>query len=394
MNTLGESVQATGASTPESSSSGGPELTVIVPTRNERDNIAPLIARLGRALRGIQWEVMFVDDDSTDLTAAAVRTLAARDRRVRLIHRIGRRGLASACVEGILASTAPCVAVMDADLQHDETLLPRMLRHLWAEHLDVVVASRYVAGASTSGWAPRRLMVSRLAVRLAQASSHVNLQDPMSGFFLIRREAFDYAVRRLSQVGFKILFDILASSPRPLRCLEIPCQFGARRLGTSKLDAMAALQFGVLILDKLVGRVVPVSLVLFLCVGGTGLIVHLAVLYGLLAGQAPFLTAQTGAVLVAMTSNFLLNNMITYRDQRLRGWRLMRGLLSFYAVCSIGAVANVSLASMIYSVRPLWWLAGAAGAALGAAWNYMGSRLLTWRQSWAGDPDDPGRGPR
>ena len=357
-----------------------PELTVIVPTRNERDNVAPLSARLRQALRGIQWEVIFVDDDSPDLTAAAVRALAVRDSRVRLIHRLGRRGLASACVEGILASTAPCVAVMDADLQHDETLLPQMLQHLRDEQLDVVVASRYVAGASTSGFASRRLLVSRLAVRLAQASLRVSLQDPMSGFFLMRREAFDDALRQLSQVGFKILFDILASSPRPLRCLEIPYQFAARRLGASKLDAMATLQFAVLLLDKLVGRAVPVSLVLFLCVGGSGLIVHLAVLYGLLAVGAPFRAAQSGALLVAMTSNFLLNNAITYRDQRLHGRGLMRGLLSFYAVCSVGALANLSLASMIYSLWPLWWLAGTAGAALGAAWNYMGSRLLTWRQ--------------
>jgi dolichol-phosphate mannosyltransferase len=361
-----------------------PELTVIVPTRNERDNIAPLAARLAGALSGIDWEVLFVDDDSPDGTAAAVRTLAARDPRVRLIQRIGRRGLSSACVEGMLASTAPCLAVMDADLQHDETLLPRMVRELRTGDFDVVVASRYTEGGSTRDFPPRRERLSRLAVRLAHASSRVRLEDPMSGYFVIRREAFEPSVRRLSQLGFKILFDILASSPRPLRCLEVPCRFDARRRGASKLDTLTALQFGVLILDKLIGRMVPVSLVLFLCVGATGLIVHLAALYALLAVRSPFPVAQSGAVWVAMTSNFLLNNLITYSDLRLRGRQFLRGLLSFYLVCSIGAVANVALASLIYREWRLWWVAGTAGAALGAAWNYTGSRFLTWRQPLRG----------
>ncbi len=357
-----------------------PELSVIVPTRNERDNIAPLVARLALALKGMDWEVIFVDDDSPDATAAAVRSLGARDPRVRLIHRIGRRGLASACVEGMLASSAPCLAVMDADLQHDETLLPRMVSQLRAGDYDVVVASRYVAGGSTRDFPQLRQRLSRLAVHLAHAFSRVRLQDPLSGYFVIRRQAFEQSARRLSQLGFKILFDILASSPRPLRCLEMPCRFGTRGRGASKLDTLTALQFGVTILDKLIGRAVPVSLVLFLCVGGTGLIVHLVALYALLELRAPFPAAQSGAVLVAMTSNFLLNNLITYADLRLRGWQMLRGLLSFYLVCSIGAVANVALASLIYREWRLWWLAGTAGAALGAAWNYLGTRWLTWRQ--------------
>jgi dolichol-phosphate mannosyltransferase len=372
------------AEQPAGGVASAPELAVIVPTRNERDNIAPLVARLAGALSGMDWEVIFVDDDSPDGTAAAVRSLAVRDTHVRLIERIGRRGLSSACVEGMLASTAPCLAVMDADLQHDETLLPRMVRHLRAGDFDVVVASRYVAGGNTRDFPSRRERLSRLAVRLAHASSRVKLEDPMSGYFVIRREAFEPSVRRLSQLGFKILFDILASSPRPLRCLEVPCRFDARRRGASKLDTLTALQFGALILDKLIGRVVPVTLILFLCVGATGLVVHLAALYALLAVRAPFPAAQSGAVLLAMTSNFLLNNLITYSDLRLRGRQFLRGLLSFYLVCSIGAVANVSLASLIYREWRVWWVAGTAGAALGAAWNYMGSRLLTWRQPLRG----------
>jgi dolichol-phosphate mannosyltransferase len=203
----------------------------------------------------------------------------------------------------------------------------------------------------------------------------------LSGFFVLRHEAFDAALPHLSQHGFKILLDILLSAPRPLTWREIPCQFGTRQRGSSKLDALAALEFLVLLLDKLTGRLIPMRLVSFLCVGGSGVAVHFAALYALLTAGVSFIAAQTAAVLAAMTSNFTLNNLITYRDQRLSGWRWLRGLLSFYAVCAVGAVANVSLATLIYRGTGIWWLAGGIGAALGAAWNYLASRSLTWRQS-------------
>jgi dolichol-phosphate mannosyltransferase len=383
MSTAREAPARSGAApvAPAHRESSGPELSVVVPTRNERDNVAPLVARLESALAGIDWQVIFVDDDSPDLTATAVERLAAREPRVRLIRRIGRRGLAGACIEGLQAAAAPCVAVMDADLQHDAALLPRMFTQLRASGVDVVVASRYVAGGSAGGLTPRRRRLSRLAVRLARLLARVELHDPMSGFFVMRRAVFERSAPRLSPLGFKILFDILASAPQPLTCLEVPCRFGERRRGASKLDMLAQLQFAALLFEKLTGGLMPPRLALFLAVGGSGVLVHLAVLYGLLLAAAAFPAAQAGAVWVAMTSNFLLNNAITYRDQRLHGAKLLKGLLSFYAVCAAGAVANVALAAFLYRALPVWWLAGTAGAALGAAWNYLGTRLLTWRRA-------------
>lgn len=357
------------------------ELTIVIPTMNERENIAPLVERLDRVLQGIAWEVVFVDDDSPDGTADTVRAVAQHDRRVRVIQRIGRRGLSSAFVEGALCSSAPYIAIMDGDLQHDETLLTTMLARLKADDLDLVIGSRYVPGGSTEGWAQHRLMISQTAVRLAQAIFKVELQDPMSGFFMLRRDAFDGAVRRLSQSGFKILFDLVASSPQPLKFEEIPYRFGSRQYGTSKFDSSTAWQFGVLILDKLVGCYLPVRFVLFALIGSTGVIVHMAALYTLLRSSFSFELAQTGAVVLAMTSNFLLNNLITYRDQRLRGLAFFRGLLSFYAVCSVGAVANIGVARLLYADQSAWWAAGLAGAVIGLVWNYTASRLFTWRPS-------------
>ncbi len=356
----------------------GVELTIVAPTFQERENIKPLVARLDAALEGIAWEVVIVDDDSPDGTAAAVRAIARDDRRVRVIQRLGRRGLSGACIEGILSSSAPYVAVMDADLQHDESILRQMLARLKSQDLDLVIGSRYVRGGSTGEWRGSRLFFSQLGTRSAQRLLGVHdLQDAMSGFFMLRREAFEASMRALSQQGFKLLLDTVASAPRPLKFVEIPYRFAPRQHGSSKLDAAAVWDFGVLILDKLFGRFVPTRFLLFCIVGGTGVLVHLAALSVLRLGLA-FTSAQTGAVLIAMTSNYGLNNAITYRDQRLRGWDFWRGLVGFYRIGALGAVANVGVARLLYARGEIWWLAGLAGALVGAVWNYAATRLYTW----------------
>src|SRR6202050_510275 len=184
---------------------GGPELAIIVPAFNERENIAELIGRLVICLEDRSWEVIFVDDDSPDGTADVVREHAAADSRVRCLHRIGRRGLSSACVEGMLATTAPYLAVIDADLQHDERLLPQMLDLLKQGDTDIVVGSRYAPGGDISDWDASRARMSRLAVRLSRLVVPGDLTDPMSGFFMMRRSVLEVSVRRLSAIGFKIL---------------------------------------------------------------------------------------------------------------------------------------------------------------------------------------------
>jgi dolichol-phosphate mannosyltransferase len=356
------------------------ELTVVVPTFNEYDNIGPLLVRLEAALDEISWEAIFVDDDSPDRTAERVRELARRNPRIRVVHRIGRRGLSSACVEGVLSSSAPYFAVIDADMQHDETILPAMLEQLRRNSLDVVVASRYAEGGGVGDWDNKRRFISRVASNAAQLVVKANLRDPMSGFFVMRREAFDEAVRDLSQHGFKILLDLFASAPKPLRFAEVPYQFRLRQHGKSKLDGMAAWEYGMLLADKLCGHIIPPRFLLFALVGGLGLVVHMLALYIALYGAGlGFGISQAIAVATAMTSNFSLNNLITYRDRRLTGWQFLRGLLSFYVICSLGAVANVGVATLVFANQPIWWFAGLAGALVGVVWNYAASALFTWR---------------
>jgi len=358
-----------------------PELTIVVPTFNERDNVRPLLDKLEEALSGIDWEAVYVDDDSPDGTAAHVRSIAQRDQRVRCVHRVGRRGLSTAVIEGIMASSSPYVAVIDGDMQHDERLLPDMLKTLKSDGVDIVIGSRYVDGGGLGDWDKKRATISDFATKLSRLVVRADLTDPMSGFFMVRRTAFEETVRRLSGQGFKILLDIFASSPKAPHFRELPYQFRTRQHGESKLDALVVWEYLMLILDKMVGHIVPVRFVMFAAVGGSGVVVHFLALY--LAFQLAgidFTISQAFATVLAMTSNFVLNNLLTYRDRRLKGIRFLWGLLSFYAVCSVGAVANVGVANFIFEQDYQWWIAGGAGILVGVVWNFAASSIFTWRK--------------
>jgi dolichol-phosphate mannosyltransferase len=360
---------------------GLPVLSVVVPTFNERDNVAKLYRKLDATLTGVAWEVVFVDDNSPDKTWEVVRDLARQDSRVRCIRRIGRRGLSGACIEGILASSAPYAAVMDADLQHDETQLPKMLSLLESGQAELVIGSRYVEGGSADSFDKQRAGFSAFATSIAKRVLAVAVADPMSGFFMIRRDKFEQFAPRLSTQGFKILLDIVATAHGELKTVEVPFTFGARLHGESKLDSMVALDFLGLVLAKFTNDVISLRFLLFAMVGGTGLFVHLGTLFiALTVLNWPFPEAQAAGAFIAMTSNFILNNFLTYRDQRLKGFAILGGLLAFYLVCSVGLFANVGVAFSVYDQEPIWWLAGAAGALMGVVWNYAMSGLFVWRK--------------
>jgi len=359
-----------------------PELAIVIPVLNEADNVAPLVERLTRALAGIRWEAIFVDDDSPDGTADVVRALARLQGNLRCVQRLGRRGLSSACIEGILSSAAPYIAVMDGDLQHDETLLPQMLAKIRAERLDIIVASRYTDAGSVGDWQRSRVVISDVAGRLSRLVVKADLTDPMSGFFMIERNAFAAAMRSLTGQGFKILLDLFASSPRPLAFAEVPLSFRQRLHGESKLDTLVAWEYLMLVLQKLVGPAVPVRFLLFSSIGALGIGTHLLTLwFGTHMLAIAFPVGQAIATVIAMTGNFLLNNLFTYRDRRLRGRRLVTGLISFYAVCGAGGAANVGVASYVAGGHHSWWLAGLAGAAVSVVWNYAMSSIFTWSGS-------------
>jgi len=356
-----------------------PKVAIVIPTLNEWENITVLVERVARALDCISWEAIFVDDDSADGTIDEVRRIARSDARIRGLRRISRRGLAGAVLEGMLSTSAEFIAVMDGDLQHDEARIVEMLSLLRESEADVVVASRYCrAGSDVAGLSRSRQLGSLLATRLAQSLVKTELSDPMSGFFMLRREVVDGVARKLSPQGFKILLDILASSPGPLRIREIPSSFRPRVHGESKLDSAVVLEYLGLLVSKVSAGFLSTRFLMFALVGLSGVVVNLAVLAALLGRQVGFVEAQTAAILAAMTSNYFLNNAFTYRDRRLHGWRLLTGLISFAALCSLGGVAAVGVSTLLYQAGSSWWLAGIASAAMGALWNYVATSAITW----------------
>ena len=355
------------------------ELSVVVPTFNERENIPHVLAVLERDLAGIEWEVIFVDDDSPDGTAASILPLAQKNPAVRVLHRIGRRGLSSASIEGMMASAAPFIAVMDADLQHDSRLLRPMLEILRAEPADMVCGSRYMDRGGFGEWSGARQRMSRLATWVSKTLLKVELSDPMSGFFMLRREYLDRAVRNLSAQGFKIFLDLVTATKGQAVVRELPYEFGARLRGESKLDSLVILEFGLLLIERRLPGI-PLRFLEFIFVGLLGALGHLAVLLVLLRiPGCSFMQAQTGATFFAMTVNFVLNNLFTYRQNKLVGARFLQGLLSFYVACSLGALASITIAQYLYAAGIPWWLSGVLGAVVAGVWNFAVTSTVIWR---------------
>jgi dolichol-phosphate mannosyltransferase len=381
--TLGEPVVHRGNASPAL------QLCVVLPTLNERDNLRPLVQRLDEALSGIGWEAIFVDDNSADGTADEARLISLGNPRVRVIQRIGRRGLASAAIEGMLATAAPYVAVMDADHQHDPKLLRGMLSSLQSGEADIAIASRFAEGASTDAWArPDRVKASRVANALARKLTGVELSDPMSGYFMLPAKTLRADAHHLSGIGFKVLLDIMATTDTPLRAKEFPMHFNQRAHGTSKLDQAVAFEFLVGLYDQWLGRFIPTRFALFATIGAAGVVVHMAVLalFFTLFGRGwsgqpvtDFEVGQTVAALVAMTFNFSLNNFLTYADKRLTGApQLIRGWIKFALTCSIGLLANIGAAAVLVRFGFHEFAAALLGVALGSVWNFAISSRFVW----------------
>ncbi len=370
------------------------ELAVVLPTYNESRNIPGMVERLDKALAGVAWEVVIVDDNSPDGTSDIARKLALADPRVRVIQRIGRRGLASAAIEGMCSTAAPIVAVMDADHQHDPELLPQMLAAISSGEYDIAYASRFAEGASTEEWGrPDRVKASGFANKIANKVTGVELSDPMSGYFMLRAEVLRGDAHRLSGVGFKILLDILATVEKPLRVKELPMNFAARAEGESKLDQTVVFEFLIGLYDKWLGRWIPTRFALFGTVGALGVGVQLGALwvmlhlvfgerfvYGNWSESTTFNVANTVAAMVAMTFNFVLNNELTYSDKRLRGFfPLLKGWAQFALTCALGLLTNVGSAYVLKSMIGLpAFVAVIVGIVLGSVWNFALSSKFVW----------------
>jgi len=350
-----------------------PTVAIVVPVFRASEAVPALVGRLHAALATEDWEVVFVDDNSPDDTLATIAALG--NPRVRAIRRVGRNGLTHTCLVTMLASGADYVALLDGASHYDEALLGAMLAQLRknaGRDADLVVATR----PSVSGGFLRHA-VRALLGGATRAVLSATLTDPASGFFMIRRDALEKLTPSLSSVSHQVLLDLIATARGRLRIVEIegaPATISGRRS-----ELKLALELTALLIAKFSSDAVSVRFLLFCMVGFTGVGAHLALLDGALVARLPFTAAQTVATIGAMIWNFSLNNMVTYGDQRLTGFAYFTGLLRFMAICGIGAISNVGVASLIYAHDSVWWIAGLGGAVMGAVWNYVVTAVFVWR---------------
>lgn len=356
-------------------------LSVVLPTYNERANVGPLVEQLLPLGQTYELEILFVDDDSADGTADAVLDLSHRHPCVRLIRRVGRYGLSSAIKEGILDATGDLVLVMDSDGQHEPVAVARTVATLLDQQVDLVIGSRFHPEAAIHGLSAQRERNSTWANGVARFSlpRYRQLTDYMSGFFALRPARALPFVRQVEVGGFKFLYELLALSHGQLSVAEVPLRFQPRSSGESKLDLAVVWDLGVSILHTLLLRSVPRRAISFALVGASGVLVQLLVNHLLMALGLTFEQALPPAVVVAATSNYLINNELTFRFQRQRGLALVRGLLKFLVVASLPVLANVGVASAFYSlVSADTVLAQLVGIVVVFVWNYAASSRFVW----------------
>ncbi len=351
------------------------ELSIIIPTFNEKENVAILIEKV-RSISNLincEYEIVFVDDDSTDGTWREIQKNWSDD--VRGILRLGRRGLSSAVVEGMLSCNTRYYIVMDADLQHDETLIPTILNNL--RTFDLVIISRRL-NETIKGLSPIRRRISKFGNLLLNKLMANNLTDPLSGFFGINAREFFLISKELNPIGFKLLSEIIFINPN-LKILELPGDFKKRLFGESKLDTRVIIEMFEMVFQKIIGKYIPVKLLFFLIVGFFGMFIHLITLsICIKLFNLNFNFSQALAIFVAMTFNFFMNNFFTYSFSRIKGILVLAGLLKFYISCLAGALINQFISIAVFQSGVSWWLAGLSGAVVGSLWNFVLSSSIVW----------------
>ena len=358
-------------------------ISIVLPTYNECENIAPLVQRLLKITESFDLELLIIDDDSSDGTTSLIKKLAQEESRIRIIHRVGRAGLASAIKEGLLGATGEIAVVMDSDGQHDPSRIIDAIDLLRKDSLDIVAGSRFLSGSEILGLSQRRTGGSSIANKLARfslPSKYKHLTDYMSGFIVLNLQFCMQSIYKVDVNGFKFFYELLSISRGEFNVGEIPLNFLPRNHGSSKLDIAILWDFVISLIHTSTFRLMPRRAISFGLVGATGMFVQLTVtqflmeIFGFEFGRA-----LPVSVVAAATSNYLINNALTFRAQRQNGKALIKGLLKFLLVASLPVLANVGLATSFYRMiaqDPL--LAQLAGIIVVFVWNYAASSRFVW----------------
>ena len=328
-----------------------PQLSVITPTFNEAGNIVLLLDALSAALVDVSHEIIVVDDDSPDRTWELAEQYAVSDPSVRVLRRFSDHGLSSAVMAGMAASTGDVIAVIDADLQHDERVLPEMVRRIAAGEADIAVGTRGAEGGSYGNFSPFRRFVSWVAATIARLFLRVSATDPMSGFFAISRSSYRDVASTINPQGFKILLEFVGRN-RDLRVTEVGYEFRTRQHGETKLSPSVIRSYLLAVFELRFGRQVKGQFFLYSLVGASGVLVNLTVFLLLeVAGAGsinvgfsrPLRWSLIGGIAASVVSNFVLNNYFTFWERRYRRHQLGAGLALFAAVSVLGVIVHVAV---------------------------------------------------
>ena len=358
-------------------------ISVIIPTFNERKNISNLVNRLLKLDIPYDIEIIIVDDNSSDGTSDIVRKLVLYEKRIRLISRVGRSGLSSAIKEGCLCASGELVAVMDADGQHEPSYIIEAIECIKKLKVDIVVGSRFTKGSRIRGLSKSRERGSSFANFLARLSLYgfyTDLSDYMSGFFLFKRKVCIKFIEKIDVNGFKFFYELLALSRGKLKVSEIPILFKERIYGNSKLDLPVVWDFFISLIHSFMRRIIPRRAVSFGLVGSIGVFVQLCTIYFLMAvSSLAFEKVLPVGVIVAASSNYIINNILTFRTKKLVGKSFYLGLFKFLLVSSLPIIANIGITNLFYNQLSVNTLMSQIGGILVVfIWNYAASSKVVW----------------
>ena len=357
-------------------------ISILIPTYNEALNIKILIDRISHCLKKIDWEIIFVDDNSPDKTSEKIEYFTKTQSNIKVVNRLNERGLAGAVITGLKYCKFQNIIVMDADLQHDPIYIPKLIKRIEKDDATIVIASRYFQSSTIEDFHFMRKIVSKLTIKIFNMFSYKKLTDPMSGFFIIKKDFFINLSKQLSKDGYKILADIILNGPKTITVSEISLGFKKRNAGQSKMNLRVLWDFLLIIAYCVLKNYVPRKYLSYIFVGCLGLLTHLIflyVFYKLLLIN--FLLSHILATFIAILINFTLNNVLTFYSKNLIGFRWLIGLVNYNIFCSYGLFISYSITKVLSDLNCYWFLAGIIGTFTASIWNFSISKFLVWKDN-------------
>jgi dolichol-phosphate mannosyltransferase len=376
-----------------------PVVSVITPTFNEAENLPILVGRLHDALADIPHEIIVADDDSPDRTWEVAEGLAADDPRITVMRRFHDPGLSASVLDGMSVARGEVLAVIDADLQHDESILADMVEQVLDDRADVVVGSRSTAGGGYGEWSSSRRFVSWVATLIARLLLRVPVSDPMSGYFAVSRRAYEATAPQLNPRGFKILLEFIGRN-RDLRVSEVGYEFSNRVHGETKLNRSVIRSYLLGVAELRLGRQVNPTFLLYVLVGIVGLIVNSTAFWlaewigfpvvttGLNDEIDPIATSFLFSLQLSILVLFVLNNEFTFWEQRFQGLRLLPAFVVYEAMSLLGAGVHVAVFTFLQESGFLLSFFGGAtrvvhnllGAVVALIINWYLNTTYLWRR--------------